>query len=83
MSVGGDISKCHMQWGLRTRPKVGCGNWMHSISCQDRLQWLMQSATVWPGVKTSAKDVDFRGKDVSLILLQDSLEFGCQLWFLH
>jgi len=26
MSVGGAISKCHMQWGLRTRPKVGCAS---------------------------------------------------------
>ena len=56
---------------------------MHSNFCEDRLQWLMQSATVWPGVKTSAKDVDFIGKDVSRILLQDSLEFGCQLLFLY
>lgn len=68
--------------GHRARPKVTRSNWMHDNSCEDRPQWLMQSATVWPGVKTSAKDVDFLGKDISRILIQDSLEFGCQLWFL-
>jgi hypothetical protein len=67
----------------RARPKVRRGNWMLGNSCEDRLQWLMQSATVWPGVKTSTKDVDLIGKEISRLLLQDSLEFGCQLRFLH